>query len=484
MTYRVQLETNLASCLDSDHLLVIGRADDLLSEAVRAQLPPELSPSTWDSMVRSASPGDGGASASTWLDGRPQRVTIGVLPEVCSRHNSPSRAWAIPGLVRAAGTPKKLGIIFVLKENAHLPATVAAMSRALPGFSARSSSPEREVLALFWGEQGWITEFQAAAQLLEAERFAAHMVDLPPNRLHTQVMVETAKRLAARLARVEVQVLSGDELRDQGLGGLWNVGKGSAHPPSLVVMDWIPEQPEGHTAWIGKGIVYDTGGLSLKSRENMVGMKTDMAGAAAVLAAFVAAANLQVNRRITAVLAIAENAIGPLAMRPDDVITLYSGRTVEINNTDAEGRLVLADAAAWVLKNRDPDEIIDLATLTGAQLIATGRQHAGIYTNDAALEAKAVAVGRRVGELVHPLPYAPEFFRKEFASQVADMTNSVKDRNNAQSSCAGQFIHNHLGEWQGPWLHIDMAGPAEVGNRGTGWGPALLLGLLDGGPLE
>jgi probable aminopeptidase NPEPL1 len=166
-------------------------------------------------------------------------------------------------------------------------------------------------------------------------------------------------------------------------------------------------------------------------------------------------------------------------MRPDDILHMYSGRTVEVNNTDAEGRLVLADGVAWAAKNRQPRRIIDVATLTGAQSMSTGKIMAALFCTDAELEAEAVAAGRACGELCHPLPYAPELFRKEFHSQVADMKNSVKDRSNAQASCAGQFIGNHLmaTDYTGPWLHVDMAGPSTQAGRGTGYGVALLLTL-------
>jgi probable aminopeptidase NPEPL1 len=160
------------------------------------------------------------------------------------------------------------------------------------------------------------------------------------------------------------------------------------------------------------------------------------------------------------------------------VITLYSGRTVEVNNTDAEGRLVLGDGVAYASRQLAPDVIIDLATLTGAQLIATGRRHAAVVCNDEALEAAAVRAGRLSGDLVHPLPYCPEFYAREFESKVADMKNSVKDRENAQSSCAAQFVAEHLAGYTGPWLHVDLAGPATAGERGTGFGVGLLLALL------
>jgi len=161
---------------------------------------------------------------------------------------------------------------------------------------------------------------------------------------------------------------------------------------------------------------------------------------------------------------------------------MHSGRTVEVNNTAAEGRLVLADGVTWAVENRRPDILIDMATLTGAQSTSTGKKTAALYCNDTALEEQAVRSGRVSGDLAHPLPYIPEFFRREFSSPVADMKNSVKDRSNGQVSCAGQFINNHLAgvKYENRWLHIDMAGPAVSGGRGTGYGVALLLEMLLG----
>ena len=205
-----------------------------------------------------------------------------------------------------------------------------------------------------------------------------------------------------------------------------------------------------------------------------------MAGAAACLGAFEAATRIGVDHPLTTILCIAENAVGPDSTRPDDILKMYSGRTVEVNNTAAEGRLVLADGVAWAVQNRQPDILVDMATLTGAQAMSTGKKTAALYCNDDDLELRAVRAGRSSGDLAHPLPYIPEFFKREFTSQVADMKNSVKDRSNGQASCAGQFINNHLAgvKYNKPWLHIDMAGPAVSGGRGTGYGVALLLQLF------
>jgi probable aminopeptidase NPEPL1 len=190
-----------------------------------------------------------------------------------------------------------------------------------------------------------------------------------------------------------------------------------------------------------------------------------------------------VDYAITAVLCLAENAVGPDATRPDDILVMKSGKTVEINNTDAEGRLVLADGVAWCAAEAGADLIVDMATLTGAAFVATGKVHAALYCNEEMVEQAAVVVGRAIGEPCHPLPYAPELFRKEFKSTVADMKNSVKDRGNAQASCAGQFIGNHLPDPMPSWLHVDIAGPAwGSGERGSGYGVGLLV-MLGAGPV-
>lgn len=272
-------------------------------------------------------------------------------------------------------------------------------------------------------------------------------------------------------------MIRGEELKARGMGGIYGVGRAADCPPALVTLSYHAPGAADSVAWVGKGIVYDTGGLSIKT--SMVGMKGDCGGAAAVLAAFALAVKSKPTVNLHAVLCLAENSVGPLATRPDDIHTLYSGRTVEINNTDAEGRLVLSDGVVYASRNLKADTIVDIATLTGAQGTATGKYHAAILSNSARLEALAVGAGLRSGDLTHPLPFAPELHFTEFTSCVADMKNSVADRNNAQPSCAGLFILSHLGfDFPGNWLHIDMAAPAHCGERATGYGVSLLCVLF------
>lgn len=477
MPATVHFHDDPAALIDLDTLLVIGRKERLLAEDVVSRLPEGLAEAAWTAMVEHEAK-DNGRYATTHLGGRPRKVVAGVLPENCSRHNAPSRAWAIPGLVKGMGNRGPQGVLLAIDYGDMAFASVTAMVRALPAYSALSRKGERTVHVAVLPARGKAPPASALSVAFEATRKAATWVDMPADDFGPTAFVKAARELAADLGdRVHLQVVHGKALRDQGLGGLWAVGRGAADPPALVVLDYDPPNADRAVAWVGKGIVYDTGGLSIKPRTSMVGMKTDMGGAAAVLAAFWGAVKLDCPLRLTAILCIAENAVGPAAIRPDDVITLLSGKTVEINNTDAEGRLVLSDGLAWALKYREPHDMIDMATLTGAQSMATGQLHAALYCNDDGFEAEAVAAGKASGNTVHPLPYAPELYRAEFASQVADMRNSVKNRRNAQSSCAGQFLHNHIDGFEGRWLHVDMAAPVWAGGRASGYGVPLLLTL-------
>lgn len=477
MPANVTFANNVDALADSRSLVFVGRASQLLSETVRRLLPASLSGEVWTRMVRTNDPGDFGRVVSTWLDGEPQRVVAGILPEVCSRHNSPSRAWAIPGVVAGAGAKGPTAFVLAVSEPEHAFAAALGLARAHPTFTAGSKTLRREVTAGVLLPDGSWSPPESLQIAADAVRRAAHLVDQPPNQLTPTEFIAQAQALAGRHDAVELTVYQGRELSRLGFGGLWGVGKAAASPPALIVLDHAPVADARRVVWVGKGITYDTGGLSLKSKTGMPGMKNDMGGAAAVFAAFEGAVKLGCTDHLTAVLCVAENAIGPDATRPDDVLRMYSGRTVEVNNTDAEGRLVLADGVAWAVRQRRPERLIDLATLTGAQSVATGKTFAALYANGAAIEQEAIRAGRAAGEPCHALPFAPELFRREFSSSIADMKNSVKDRANAQSSCAGQFIGNHLGRYDGEWLHVDMAGPVVSGGRATGYGVGLLLTL-------
>lgn len=453
-------------------VVLIGRRAQL--EAPSALRWTGLSEDTREAMLATVPTRDTGVAVSTFIGGR--QVVLGVLPEACSRHNAPSRAWAIPELARKAAGRSPLVVVLV-DDPAHAMASALAVARAFPVFTrATSVDKHRVVHVVVEGPDGLLDDPRIAPGM-EGVRLAGELFDAPPSVLDCAGFVARARQVAADVG-AEVEVIEGDALAAGGFGGIVAVGQAAEVGPAVVALRWRPTDAVGHVGWVGKGIVYDTGGLSIKGKTSMPGMKGDMGGAAAVLGAFSAACKAKVPHAITAVLCIAENAVGSRAVRPDDIITMKSGKTVEINNTDAEGRLVLGDGVSWMASHDKPDCILDLATLTGAALVATGKVHAALYCNDAALEARVVAAGQGVGEPCHALVYAPELFRKEFASKVADMKNSVADRANAQSSCAGQFVANHLPASAPPWCHVDLAGPAwGSDDRGTGFGVGLLLAL-------
>lgn len=431
---------------------------------------------------KDADAGDLGATASTLTDRDPRRLIAGVVPEHGSRYNSPSRAESIRKVVSEAslGSKGRAGILLVLDEQDHVEAAVNAVGRALPQFSGKSGKPGTLKVQVFavdrHGKPLEIT--QLAESLLEVGRDTAELVDTPPTDLNPAEFEARARAALEGEKHVKVRSIVGDKLLAEDLRGIHGVGRTAIKAPRMVVATYEPPH-EGkgkqlHVALVGKGVTYDTGGLHIKARGFMEGMKCDMGGAAAVLGAFRVLVQNECRHRVTLILCMAENAIGPDSYKPDDILTMHSGKTVEINNTDAEGRLLLADGVSYATHTLGADVVFDAATLTGAQLISTGTLHAAIVSNDAELEQTVVEAGRRSGDLAHPLPFAPELFKKEFKSKVADMCNSVKNRMNAQSACAAQFVYWHMEDARARWCHVDLAGPAFPDGRGTGYGVALL----------
>lgn len=435
-----------------------------------------------------------------------RNCTFGLLPTACSRMNSPARPHAIATLV---GSNKANTVVLIPSSNDHVFAQVSAVSRQFHTFAltkskksahtkieAPADETDIDIVVVFpTNDSGNDSLLKQLSVICDDIRLCAHLVEMPPNLLNCKTYVEEARKVHARIvsslssskipATATIEVIQGRELEERGFGGLWGVGKASDNLPALVILSYLPTNPtsEKSICMVGKGIVYDTGGLSIKVPPNMAGMKCDMGGSAGVLGGFDALARSDTcTVPVHALLCIAENAVSNEATRPDDIHIMYSGKTVEVNNTDAEGRLVLSDGVAYAAKHLNPSHIMNMATLTGAQLISTGKRFGAIYCNDDGFESVAVSAGKFSGDLVHPLPYCPEFFRAEFKSTVADMKNSVADRGNAQSACAGQFIGNHIEDYLksgGKWLHIDMAGPVWIqAGRASGYGVALLYSIV------
>lgn len=463
----------------ADALLVIASADRFADGTFLEMLPEELMRLSLD-LASDTEPGDLGNAAGSLTQSEPRKLAIGVLPNTLSRHNSPTRADSIRRVVSQSrtGTKGSHAILVMLDDPEHYLAAACAISRALSLFDGRGgekpAEPKLTVMACGPDDEP-LTASKALQATAEYQRLAARLVDIPPTDLDPKSFHAEAWRMTRGLEGVTRKAIVGDKLLEQNLGGIHGVGRCAVNPPRLLVLTYTPKRrTKRHIALVGKGITFDTGGLSLKISGGMVGMKTDMGGAAAVLGAFCSLAQGGCRHKVSALLCLAENAIGPAAFKLDDILKFHSGLTVEINNTDAEGRLVLGDGVSYAARNLKADTVLDIATLTGAQLIATGRLHAAAVTNDEDLEDLLVATGKAVGDLVHPLPYAPEFYKQEFKSVVADMRNSVADRMNAQSSCAAQFVGWHLEGTGAKWGHLDIAGPATVGQRGSGFGVALL----------
>lgn len=301
---------------------------------------------------------------------------------------------------------------------------------------------------------------ERAQVLTQAVAGVRDLVNTSPADLTPVVFADTA-RTAATGTKVKVAVADLKALRAGGYGGLVGVGQGSVNEPRLVTLSYTPARAKAHVAIVGKGITFDSGGLSLKPPAGMAAMKSDMAGAAAVLHTVLAAAELGLPVRVTGYLALAENMPSGAAQRPSDVITMRGGKTVEVLNTDAEGRLVMADALVDAVALA-PDAVLDIATLTGAQLVALGTRVAGVMGTDGVRDAVVAAAGE-AGEGAWPMPL-PEELRAGLDSPVADIAN-IGDKFGGMLS-AGVFLREFVGET--PWAHLDIAGPSF--NEGTPWG--------------
>ena len=460
-------------------LLVVAPASTFASDAFPALLPGPAQALLLE-LAREQKPGDLGAVAAT-LTGtaEPRKLFVGVLPDGGSRYNSPARAESVRRVVAGAdlGSSGKAGIVLVLADPAHVLPAVNAVGRAFPVYTSKSAPASTlaiHVLAVDLSGQA-IPIGPEVEVTMHATRTAAGLVDTPPTDLDPEAFAARAREELAGLAHVEIKEIVGDALLAERLHGIHAVGRCATSAPRMLHASYTPPGGGGrHVALVGKGVTYDTGGLSIKISGAMVSMKGDMGGAAAVLGAFKVLASSGCRHRLSLILCIAENAVGPAAFKPDDILRMHSGKTVEINNTDAEGRLLLADGVSYAARVLGAEVILDAATLTGAQLMSTGLLHAAIISNDEGLEQLVIAAGKASGDLVHPLPFAPEFYKQEFESSVADMCNSVKNRMNAQSACAAQFIFWHIDDLPVRWCHVDLAGPSFPKNRGTGFGVALL----------
>jgi leucyl aminopeptidase len=323
----------------------------------------------------------------------------------------------------------------------------------------RKAPVKRIVIAAPEGEAA----VERARALAESISLVRDLVNTPPSDLNPDDLAGIAGRVAGETG-LGVEVLDEKALAEGGYGGLVGVGQGSVNPPRLVRLTYSHPEAGKTLALVGKGITFDSGGLSLKPTESMDWMKSDMGGAGAVLGAVSAIARLGVKVNVVAYLALAENMPSGTAQRPSDVLRIYGGKTVEVLNTDAEGRLVLADALVRAAED-EPDLVVDVATLTGAQIVALGMRTAGIMANDDELREKVVAAAQAAGEPSWGMPLPPEL-RKGLDSAVADIANISGDRWGGML-VAGVFLKEFVRDGL-RWAHLDIAGPAF--NKGEPYG--------------
>lgn len=312
-----------------------------------------------------------------------------------------------------------------------------------------------------------VDTLQAAQVVADAVNFSRDLVNMPPNDLYPQSFADEL-RARARGSKVTLKVLDETALRSKGYGGLIGVGQGSVRQPRLARLSYRPAKATAHIALVGKGITFDSGGLSIKVGGGMTTMKCDMAGAAAISAAVFAIAELGLPIRVTGYACLAENMPSGQASRPGDVLTMYGGKTVEVLNTDAEGRLVLADGIATANADK-PDVIIDVATLTGACMVALGRNVSGVFSNDDDLHNELPAVAERAGEQMWGLPIPEEMRELVHTTKIADLS-----QHNPEPWGGALFAAAFLREFVAdgiPWAHIDIAGPAFNEGSPAGYTP-------------
>lgn len=377
-----------------------------------------------------------------------------------------------PATVTAVAEGVALGAYAVSRETTSGPATtstpVKSVTLLAPGVSATAM---RQVVA----------EAQALA---EGITWCRDLVNRPPNLLYPETFADEVRARFAGTG-VRVRVLDEKQLARGGYGGIVGVGQGSARPPRLVVLGYGAASSGDHVALVGKGITFDSGGLSIKPRASMPAMKSDMSGAAAVAATVLTLARLKTPVKVTAYLALAENMPGSNAQRAGDVVTMRGGMTVEVLDPDAEGRMVLGDAMA-LAGEQHPDLMVDIATLTGAQVVALDRFGA-VMANDGSFRERVCAAAEFAGEDVWPMPL-PDYLRASLDTPVADIAH--KGGANGGMLAAGLFLKEFVGTTTAgdpiPWAHIDIAGPAYntsgpygyTPKGGTGFGVRTLLALV------
>jgi leucyl aminopeptidase len=413
------------------------------------------------------------------------RVAAALATKEAIKLDASSLAWILPEPRNSEvdthnGRPEDLDLGDEAIVAALVTGTILAsyrFDRFLSGDPSKPPPPRVESLTLL-GSEDLAGTAEAARVCAAAQNRARDLQSLPSNVATPSFLGRHAREIASAHPKVSTDVLGRDEIAAKGMGGLVAVSQGTEEEPKLIVMRYSGGGSGPTLGLVGKGVTFDTGGISLKPSASMHEMKMDMSGAAAVIEAVGAIAELELPVELIAVVPSTENMPSGTAIKPGDIITQYNGKTVEVNNTDAEGRLILADALAYAVE-LGAERIVDLATLTGAVLIALGSTYAAVISNDDDLAAEVERAGKTTGELVWRLPLHPEY--KELTKgTVADLTNAAAKRK-AGTIYAGSFLEEFVGDTQ--WAHIDIAGTAwdvgrpYTGNDASGFGVRLLVEL-------
>jgi leucyl aminopeptidase len=422
-------------------------------------------------------------------------LVVTGLGETRSEYSSETLRRAAGAATRALGGLKSADFSLPHKNSAQFAAILEGVGLGAYNFvdfrgSSKAEQKNPLASATVLSKIGSTAEGKAAvkrAEIIAAQtHLVRNLVNTPPSHLTPDSFSQSMKKIATSL-KLKSEIYNHTVLKSKGFGGISGVGQGSANPPRLLHLSYSPTKPKARIALVGKGITFDSGGLALKPAAGMEAMKSDMAGAAAIVATIFAAAQLKLPIAIDGWAALAENMPSDTAQRPSDVITIYGGKTVEVLNPDAEGRLVMADALVKAQevgkKAGGLDALIDVATLTGAQGIALGTRTAAVMTNNQNLSDKFMKATEVSGEQFWPMPL-PDELRASLDSPVADLAN-IGDRQGGML-VAGLFLKDFV-EADVPWIHLDIAFPAfnekaahgytPVG--GTGIGVRSLVALLE-----
>jgi len=470
-----------AGTTDAD-TIVIGVFD---GEGVPSGTPPQLTELLTSGEARSSFKALALAHADgkRWLvvglgksaDFTPERARVAAAAARTRARELGTRAlcWQLPGTADAAATAAALVEGTVIGDY--------RFERFKSDNGESDADPSREPLGrlIVAGAEGLETAVAQAALVSEAVNRARDLQNRPGNDLTPTALGEYAKALAAEVEGLSVQVAGSDELKARGMGAFAAVAQGSEQEPALITLRYEGAGATGPTlGLVGKAVTFDSGGISLKPGAKMAEMKFDMSGGAAVLEAAGAIARLKLPLKLVAVVGATENLPSGSAIKPGDIVTAANGKTIEINNTDAEGRLVLADCL-WHAIDAGAERVVDLATLTGAVIIALGSTYAGLMSNDDALAAQLLAAGESSGEILWRLPLHEEY-GELIKGKYGDLDNAPEGRK-AGTIVGGTFLSNFVGET--PWAHLDIAGSAwdlgreYVGKGASGYGVRLLVEL-------